>query len=425
MKVGYLMTVFPNQAHLWYWREIQCMRQWGVPLQSYATRPPPPADRAKHAWAEGAAAETTYLWPMGKLAVLGYLLANFFRSPIGFVRCVWLGLTINVDSTQRPRWKHTLPLVILACKMASLVRKDGLTHIHSHTAAKGAIICMMVNRLTGIKWSMVVNAHIDWWGGAMIQKFKEAGHTFFVTQWMVDEMVRDYPMIPRDKYSLGRVGVDCKKWQRSATPKAENAVPQVIAVGRLVTSKGHHLVTQAMRILKDRGLQAHFKIGGEGPERPRLEALIKELDVADRVELLGNLSEERYLAEMDKADIFILASNEEPMGVVYMEAQAMEVPTIGTNRGGPLELIKDGVTGMLIPPQNPEAIADALAKLIADPDLRQRMGKAGRQNALENFDSRIWAARVYKHIVGHEPPAEVDATVPVETAPVQREPVGV
>src|ERR1041385_3938080 len=121
MKVGYLMTVFPHQGHLWFWREVSWMREWKVPLQIFATRHAEPADRAKHAWADAAEAESGYLWPIGafKAPWLGVVLVGFLRSPIGFFRCIWLGLTINVDQSQRPRIKHTLPLIIPACHLAS------------------------------------------------------------------------------------------------------------------------------------------------------------------------------------------------------------------------------------------------------------------------------------------------------------------
>ncbi len=404
MKLGYVMTVFPHQGHLWFWREVSWMRQWEVPLHLFATRQPEARDRAKHAWAEKAAAETTYLWPMGVGRILWVLLANFFRSPIGFIRSLWLGLTINVDRSQRPRWKHTLPLIIPACHLASLMRKHGITHLHTHTAAKGAIICMMIARMTGVKWSLIVNAHLEWWGGAMEQKFKEAEHTFFVTQWMIEQMEREYTSIPRDKYSLGRVGVDSRRWRPDPSRKVENPVPVVLAVGRLVSSKNHNHSIEAIKILKDRGIQAKLKIGGDGEERKNLEALIAKLDVGDRVEMLGNLSEERYLEEMNRADIFVLASHGEPMGVVYMEAQAMEVPAIGCNALGAKELIVDGVTGILVPPGSPPDIAAALIKLIEDPELRRRMGKAGRQHVLANFDSKIWAAHLYKYLYRNLPP---------------------
>jgi glycosyltransferase involved in cell wall biosynthesis len=92
------------------------------------------------------------------------------------------------------------------------------------------------------------------------------------------------------------------------------------------------------------------------------------------------------------------------MGVVYMEAQAMEVPAIGCNALGAKELIVDGKTGILVPPNSPAELADAYAKLIQDPELRRRVGKAGRVHVLRNFDSRIWAARLYRYLFKKDPP---------------------
>ena len=105
MKVGYLMTVFPHQGHLWFWREVCWMKAWDVPMRLYATRHAEARDKAEHGWAAQAESETTYLWPMSVGKILAVLLAGFFRSPIGFIRSLWLGLTSNVDFSQRPRWK--------------------------------------------------------------------------------------------------------------------------------------------------------------------------------------------------------------------------------------------------------------------------------------------------------------------------------
>src|SRR3954468_1545336 len=128
MKLGYVMTVFPHQGHLWFWRERCWMKQWQVPMHLFATRQPEPRDRAKHAWAESAVAETTYLWPMGVFKICAVLLANFVRSPVGFVRSCWMALRLDVDFSQKPRWKHTLPLIVPACHLASLMRREGITH---------------------------------------------------------------------------------------------------------------------------------------------------------------------------------------------------------------------------------------------------------------------------------------------------------
>jgi glycosyltransferase involved in cell wall biosynthesis len=130
------------------------------------------------------------------------------------------------------------------------------------------------------------------------------------------------------------------------------------------------------------------------------------LNVAADVTFLGSISEETYLEEMRKADVFVLASNAEPMGVVYMEAMAVEVPTVGTAAGGVGEIITDGIDGLLVPPQNPPALADALRRLIGDVGLRQRLGQAGRKRVVEHFDSRLWADVLWRRIEQAHAPRE-------------------
>ena len=91
------------------------------------------------------------------------------------------------------------------------------------------------------------------------------------------------------------------------------------------------------------------------------------------------------------------------MGVVYMEAMAMEVATIGTNAGGVPEIITDGVDGLLVPPMDPPALARAIRCLIDEPAFRESLGKAGRRKILKQFDSRLWATTLYRRLFGHGP----------------------
>ena len=85
-------------------------------------------------------------------------------SPIGLVRCLGVGLTLPVES--RPLWRKVLPLVVPACFLAREARRRGVTHLHSHTCANSAILCMMARRLIGVPFSMTLNADIEIWGGA-------------------------------------------------------------------------------------------------------------------------------------------------------------------------------------------------------------------------------------------------------------------
>lgn len=431
MRIGYLIPEWPGQTHLWIWREICHLREWQVPIRIFSTRRPSERDRGRHAFVEAADAETFYLWPCKFLMAVGMLLHELLSSPIGFLQCIALAIALPLD--KKPAWRSTLPLLLPACRLARQVRLEGIDHLHSHTPANSAILCMMVKRLTGVPFSLIVNANIEWWGGAMREKFQEAAFTLLVTEWLVAQMRRDFPSLKIGSYGLGRVGVDTRKWSRiavnqsrgvssrssaeqhgSSRPGSVEANPfRVLSVGRLNNSKGYDVLIRAIALLRDGGTPIRLRIGGDGPERDALAALVAELNLGDRVTFLGSVSEETYLQEMAEANCFVLASRYEPMGVVYMEAMAMEVATIGTNAGGVPEIITDGVDGLLVPPVDPPALAKAIHWLIDDPAFRESLGKAGRRKILKKFDSRLWAATLYRRLFGHGPGEHLVGPEPV------------
>lgn len=410
LKIAHIMPEWPQNSQLWFWREICCLREWGVNISIFSTRRPAAANRARHAFADAGEAETFYLWPQSIVYATGSLLVCFFCTPIGFFRCIGLAFSLEVEA--RPRWKYILPLIVPACIFAREARRRGIQHIHCHVVSKSAILCMMVRRLTGIPFSLIVNANIDWWGGAMREKFADAEFTLLCTKVMVEEMKRDYPSVPPDRYALGRVGVDARHWTppSNGRPVRENGELHILSVSRLVKSKGQDVLIRAIGLLKQSDISARLRIGGGGPELESLQALCSELQISDLVIFLGPLAEDKYMAEMKSADVFVLASHAEPMGVVYMEAMATEIPTIGTNAGGVPEIITDGVNGILVPPNNPQALADALRRLHEQPQLRVILGKAARQTILNEFDSWLWAGDLFRRLMGHAPPESKQST---------------
>lgn len=413
-KIAYVIPEWPGQTHLWIWREVCHLREFGVSVRLFSTRRPPERDKARHAFTEQAIAETTYLWPMGLGRVLWLLLVNFLRSPIGFLRCIGLAFSLPIES--RPRFKTLLPLLAPACSLASAVRKDGILHLHSHAPANSSILCMMVKRLTGVPFSQMVNANLEWWGGAMREKFLDAKFTVACTDWMVAQMKRDYPELAPTAYGMCRVAVDVRKWTPPPVPRepAPDGAVRLLTVCRLVVSKGTDDLLKSVALLKQHGHNVRLRIGGNGPERDHLETLTTGLGITADVTFLGSLAEDQYLAEMRATDLFVLASHGEPMGVVYMEGMATEAAVVGTAAGGVGEIITSGVDGLLVPPKDPQKLAEAIEQLIRDPALRQRLGKAGRQTILARFDSRQWAADMYRRIFGALPNVNEQVVKPAE-----------
>lgn len=157
----------------------------------------------------------------------------------------------------------------------------------------------------------------------------------------------------------------------------------VLFVGRLVERKGVAELIEAVRRLSP-ALGVRLDVIGDGPERTRLEALVREGGLGDRVALRGRVSAADLRAAYGGADVLALPSildsrsDTEGLGVVLLEAMSYGVPVIGSDIGGIPDIITDGRTGLLVPPGDPEALAGALQRLVGDRELRARLGAAGR-----------------------------------------------
>lgn len=162
-----------------------------------------------------------------------------------------------------------------------------------------------------------------------------------------------------------------------STPRAthDGGPPRIVSVGRLVNPKDFRTLRRALLSLEPNGWRAF--VAGDGPQRRHLEDL-------DGVELLGEWDDvPRLLAE---ADVFVLPSRSEGMPISVLEAMAAGLPVAASAVGGVPEVVVDGETGFLVPPGDPEALAEALGRLLSEPELRRRMGEAGRRRAEALFD---------------------------------------
>ena len=153
---------------------------------------------------------------------------------------------------------------------------------------------------------------------------------------------------------------------------APPGAPRLLALGRLHRNKGFDVLLRALPLLPG----AYLSLAGEGPERAALEALARGLGVADRVALLGWREDTGAL--LAGCDVFVCPSRHEPLGNVVLEAWSAARPVVAAAAQGPREVVRDGETGLLVPPEAPEALAAAVAALVADPPRRAALAAAGR-----------------------------------------------
>lgn len=148
----------------------------------------------------------------------------------------------------------------------------------------------------------------------------------------------------------------------------------VLSVGTLSERKGHEYLIKAVSMIRDRYPDMVCRIIGDGPQKSRLQSLIRDLQLDGVVELLGRRPHEEVLAEMSWCDVFALASWGEAGGTVYGEAGQYAKPLVACTDEGIAEVMEDGAHGRLVPPRDAEALADALDWLLQDESRRKRIG---------------------------------------------------
>jgi glycosyltransferase involved in cell wall biosynthesis len=157
----------------------------------------------------------------------------------------------------------------------------------------------------------------------------------------------------------------------------------LLSTGRFAPEKGHSILLQAMPGVLERNIRVVFVFAGEGPLRPELEKMARKLGVDSQVRVLGLRQDVLELAHA--ADLFVMPSISEGLGQALLEAMSVGTPVLASNVGGIPELITDGVTGHLVRPSDPGALADAISDLLGNEIERRRLGMAGKQVIAEHF----------------------------------------
>lgn len=280
------------------------------------------------------------------------------------------------------------------------VRKHGrradVVHIHSALAPAVTVVRAGLLALAGRSrgCTVVVHAHggnIQTWlttplRRAVMRLAMAPAHSV-VAVWTAGETaLRD--VLPAGKVTLIDNGVPL---DRVPEPGPPNDPPRILYVGLLTPRKGVLDLVEASRILRERGADHELHLlGGAPDEGPEAEAAVRD-NLPPWVTLLGTRDPADMPAEYAAADIFSLPSWWEAMPLSILEAMAGGLPVVGTDVGDIGRAIDDGVTGRVVPVQDPSALADALEPLVRDVTVRREMGAAGRRRVEEHFAADVTA----------------------------------
>jgi colanic acid/amylovoran biosynthesis glycosyltransferase len=390
-RIGYLVPEFPGQTHAFFWREVHALEGRGIEVDLVSTRRPD-AGLISQPWADSAMRRTTYLAPMGVAGVLGGAAQILAAGPSGWWRMA-RAIAGACDVSPRERL-HLIAMGVVGARLAGLAWRRGWRHLHVHSCGDSANAALFANLLGGARYGLTLHGPLSFFGPNQRQKWRHADFAFCVARALREEagaaLGSDLPAV----VEVVPMGVDVDGFARASDYQPWNGqgACTIFSCGRLNPGKGQDDLIRAVAHLQGMGLPVRLRIAGEddtraGDCRLGLERLIADLGLDDEVRLLGAVGEDEVRNELQKANLFALASHEEALGVATMEAMAMSLPVVVTGVGGVPELVGDGVEGLLVPARAPRAMAEAIARVMHDPALAVRMGRAGRAKVAQGFHS--------------------------------------
>ncbi len=383
-KVAFLVKTYPKLSETFILGEILGLEARGMQLTIFSLQRP--SDAIRQDANARVRAEVEYVgdgvegvWP-----VLREHLTQLATRPVSYV------------AAMLAQWRRGEPGVsknlAIASRLANAMRMRGLTHVHAHFASYPTSVAAMAARLLGGTYSISAHAKDIYVSepGTLSRKMRDAAFTVTCT----GHNHRHLKGIARPGTSVHLMyhGIDFRSFAPAPRPD-HPAVPLVLAVGRLRDKKGFATLVAACALLRDRGVSFRCEIVGYGEEHDRLDAMIRAGRVEDRVRLAGTMNHASLIQRYQAAALFAapcrVSDDGDRDGIpnVLLEAMAMELPVVSTPVSGIPEVVHPRETGLLVPPDDAEALADAMEVLIADPLLRRQLGAAARRWVTEHFDN--------------------------------------
>jgi colanic acid/amylovoran biosynthesis glycosyltransferase len=391
IRIAYLLHRFPGHTDTFIRREIKAIRDAGTHAEVISVWTPKASETTPVLMDEWRSV-TSFLIPVGPFKVLSVIAATALRSPDRFLRSLRLAW-----STAKPGVKGMLmqaAYFIEAVLAADIAKQKQITHLHNHIGDQSGTVAMLAAELLGIGYSITFHGwpvFFDAENTKVGEKVRRARFTRSISHFCRSQLMLFSKMKDSRPFRIAHCGIEIGSYvYRKPGPE----VKQLLCVARISFEKGLSFLVDAVGLLKSRGLDVRLVLAGDGPDRGALEALVRELGLANHVTFLGFQTEAQVRDVLAASDVFVLPSYVEGVPVSAMEAMAVGVPVIATNVGGTSELIEDGHSGLLIRPSDAESICNAVMKLNADPKLAEKLSRNGRAKVEAEFDSAVEFAKL-------------------------------
>jgi glycosyltransferase involved in cell wall biosynthesis len=383
MRLGYLYSRYPVLSQTFCDAEMLALERLGFELEIGSVYPPLTSLRHEHI--ASLRALIHYAPPQEILKISEKTAKTDGKWPRNLVDRHDQKYGPGVKAEQRAR---------NARYFADYFKRRRVDHVHVHFANRAAHTAMFLKEISGIPFSVTAHGQDfmkDLGNDDLLREICAAAEFVAAETNYSRDLLRQ--RCPDSATKIHRVynGMDLTRFPAPNQEASTNQVPRIISIGRLVAFKGFEYLIDACAELSRRGLEFTCEIIGDGPLRGDLEARIRKLNLSDRVRLFGSLSQDTVLEKLRTADIFALASVTDAQGAsdvfptVIIEAMAAARPVVSTRLAGIPESVVHGETGLLVPPEDTPALAEALGRFIEDEKLRFHYGRAGRARIEQHF----------------------------------------
>ncbi len=385
-RITYLLSRYPAVSHTFFLNEIRALRQQGFDLDVISINDcDRPTERLARAEREERNA-TFYLKSSGLRTILGAQLKLLTGSPRRYLGALKYAIRLSRGAPHALLYR--IFYLLEAAVVIDRMRQTGSDHLHVHFGSEVATVGLLAKRLAPIRLSLTIHGSDEFYDVSeyhLGEKMAAADFVFCISRYTASQLMRLCDYAHWGKISIAPLGVDTDKF-RPGPRRTPGDPVNILCVGRLNAAKGLHVLITAIARLAPRFPEVSLTLVGDGEERASLETLIDSLGLQQRVRFAGVVNQDHILPWYRQADIFCLPSFAEGVPVVLMEAMATGLPCVTSRITGIPELIDDGEDGLLVTAADAEALADALAQLIASPQLRHRLGIAARRKVVAKYN---------------------------------------
>ena len=406
--VAVLLGRFPTVTETFILREVDEIERQGRPVilvPVIREHPPIVHDEARK-WMDRA-----LFTPLRSPHVIATIALTAARNPGGVLRAAW-GLLAACGADHRAL-RRSLPLIPKALHIAAVLERRGVDHVHAHFAHYPATLARLVSQFAPVTYSFTAHAHdifVPWIRVHLEQNLRGARFVRVISRFNRDYLEALYPDAVRGKIRVIHMGIDPSRYH--ASPVASGEPPRLLVIASLKPYKGIPVLVEACARLRERGLRFTCDHIGDGPMREEVEALIRTRNLSHLFTLHGPLPQQEVARRIAHASLLVMPSviaedgTMEGIPVALMEALAAGLPVVASSLSGIPELVEDGKTGLLVPPGDPEALAEAVLSLVRDPELARGLGERGRARVRDEFDKRGCVSQLDQEIARFVPSVE-------------------